>query len=89
MSLVGFVFIVCALIVLCDMVVSLFKKYKMFDFSKNEIVQKTVDFISKLTSPVYAKVAEALPERFHTILGMNAIPLIIFIVLAVLGQLML
>ena len=89
MSLVGFVFIVCALIVLFDMVISVFKKYKVFDFSKNEILQKTVDFVSKITSPIYAKVAEALPERFHTVLGINAIPLIIFIVLAVLGQLML
>lgn len=89
MSLVGFVFIVCALIVLFDMVVSLFKKYKMFDFDKNEILHKTVDFVSKLTSPVYAKVAEALPERFHNILGVNVVPLLIFIVLAILGQLML
>ncbi|MBP5399736.1 MAG: YggT family protein [Alphaproteobacteria bacterium] len=86
MSLVGFVFIVCALIVLFDMVVSLFKKYKMFDFSKNEIMQKTVDFVSKLTSPVYEKVTEVLPEKFRTVLGFNIVPLLIFIVLAVLGQ---
>ena len=86
MSLVGLVFIVCALIVLCDMIVSLFKKYKMFDFEKNEVVHKTVDFISKLTSPVYEKVTEVLPEKYRTVLGFNIVPLLIFVVLAVLGQ---
>ena len=89
MSLVGFVFIVCALIVLFDMVVSVFKKYKMVDFEKNEILHKTVDFVSKLTSPVYEKVTEILPEKYRTVGGYNIVPLLIFVVLAVLGQLML
>jgi len=86
MSLIGFIFIVCALIILFDMVVALFKKYKMFDFEKNEVMHKTVDFVSKLTTPVYEKVTELLPEKYRTVGGYNVVPLLLFVVLAVLGQ---
>jgi len=89
MSLVGLVFMVCALIVLFDMVVALLQNYKVVDVSKNEGLKKAVDVVGKITKPVYDKVAEVIPEKYRVVSGINLIPLLVFIVLSVLGQMLL
>jgi len=88
MSLVGLVFIVCALLVLFDIVTSLLENNKIMDFSKNETLRKSVDLVKKMTAPVYQKVSDSLPEKYRSFAGVSIVPLILFIVLAVIGQMM-
>lgn len=89
MGLVGLLFIVYALIVLFDIVVTILKDCKVTDLSKNESTKKVVELCGKLTSPVYAKVAEVIPEKWRKLGEFEIVPLLIFIVLSVLGQMML
>ena len=89
MGLVGLVFIIYALIVLFDIIVNVLKTCKVTDLSKNEATKKAVELCGKLTAPVYAKVSEVLPEKWRKLGEYETAPVIIFIVLAVLGQMML
>ncbi|MBR1648976.1 MAG: YggT family protein [Alphaproteobacteria bacterium] len=88
MTLVGFVLVVCSLLVLFDIVAGILKAYNVVDFSKNEGLKKAVDFVGKMTAPVYGKVSESLPEKYRKLGGVEVAPLLVFIVLAIIGQLM-
>lgn len=89
MGLVGLVFIIYALIVLFDIIVTVLKNCKVTDLAKNETTKKAVELCGKLTAPVYEKVTETLPEKWRKFGEYESAPVIIFIVLAVLGQMML
>ncbi len=89
MGLVGLVFIIYALIVLFDIIAKVLKNCKVTDLSKNETTKKVVELCGKLTAPVYEKVTEVLPEKWRKFGEYESAPIIIFIVLAVLGQMML
>ena len=52
-------------------------------------MKKAVDVVGKITKPVYDKVAEVIPEKYRVVSGVNLVPLLVFIVLSVLGQMML
>lgn len=88
MSLVGMVFIVCALIVLFDVIATWLEKNKIVDFSKNESLRKSVELVEKMTAPVYNKIYESLPEKYRTASVKELIPCGVFIVFAVIGQFM-
>ena len=89
MGLVGLIFIIYALIVLFDIIVELLKTCNVVDLSKNEGTKKAVELCNKLTAPVYAKVSEVLPEKWRKLGEFETAPLLIFIVLSILGQMML
>lgn len=88
MSLIGLIFIVCSLIVLFDIVTSWLESNKIVDFSKNESLHKSVELVKKVTMPIYKKVSDSLPEKYRSLGGVDIVPVAIFFVLAVLGQMM-
>ncbi|MCI5544650.1 MAG: YggT family protein [Azospirillum sp.] len=88
MSLIGLIFIVCSLIVLFDIVTSWLESNKIVDFSKNESLHKSVELVKKVTTPIYKKVSDSLPEKYRSLGGVDIVPVAIFFVLAVLGQMM-
>jgi len=88
MFLVGFVLMIYSLIVLFDIIANLLKNHKVVETEKNENFKKAVDLTGKLTKPVYEKVSEVIPEKYRKFLGIDVVPLMVFVVLAVLGQLM-
>jgi hypothetical protein len=89
MGLVGLIFIVYALIVLFDILVQLLKNCNVVDLGKNDSTKKAVELCNKLTAPVYSKVTEVLPEKWRKLGEFETAPLLIFIVLSILGQMML
>ena len=58
------------------------------DFSKNESLHKSVELVKKVTTPIYKKVSDSLPEKYRSLGGVDIVPVAIFFVLAVLGQMM-
>ena len=88
MSLIGLIFIVCSLIVLFDIVTSWLESNKIVDFSKNESLHKSVELVKKVTTPIYKKVSDSLPEKYRSLGGVDIVPVAIFFVLAGLGQMM-
>ena len=88
MFLVGFILTIYALVVLFDIIANLLLAHKVVDAEKNENFKKAMEFTGKLTKPVYGKVSEFIPEEYRVISGIETVPLLIFIVLSVLGQLM-
>ena len=88
MSLIGLIFIVCSLIVLFDIVTSWLESNKIVDFSKKESLHKSVELVKKVTTPIYKKVSDSLPEKYRSLGGVDIVPVAIFFVLAVLGQMM-
>ena len=88
MSLIGLIFIVCSLIVLFDIVTSWLESNKIVDFSKNESLHKSDELVKKVTTPIYKKVSDSLPEKYRSLGGVDIVPVAIFFVLAVLGQMM-
>lgn len=89
MSLIGLVLFLYSVIVLFEIVTRMLEKHNVIDSTKNETLKKLMDLAGKMTNPVYAKVTELLPEKYRVIAGIESAPILLFLVLSILGQMML
>ena len=65
------------------------EKHNVIDSTKNETLKKLMDLAGKMTNPVYAKVTELLPEKYRVVAGIESAPILLFLVMSILGQMML
>ena len=89
MSLIGLVLFLYSVIVLFEIVTRMLEKHNVIDSAKNETLKKLMDLSVKMTNPVYAKVTELLPEKYRVVAGIESAPILLFLVLSILGQMML
>lgn len=89
MSLIGLVLFLYSVIVLFEIVTRMLEKHNVIDSTKNETLKKLMDLAGKMTNPVYAKVTDLLPEKYRVIAGIESAPILLFLVLSILGQMML
>lgn len=89
MSLIGLVLFLYSVIVLFEIVTRMLEKHNVIDSTKNETLKKLMDLAGKMTNPVYAKVTELLPEKYRVVAGIESAPILLFLVLSILGQMML
>lgn len=89
MSLIGLVLFLYSVIVLFEIATRILEKHNVIDSTKNETLKKFMDLAGKITNPVYAKVTELLPEKYRVIAGVESAPILLFLVLSILGQMML
>lgn len=89
MSLIGLVLFLYSVIVLFEIVTRMLEKHNVIDSTKNETLKKLMDLAGKMTNPVYAKVTELLPEKYRVVTGIESAPILLFLVLSILGQMML
>ena len=64
-----------------------------YNLKIDELVGKwqdlSVENDEEKTNPVYAKVTDLLPEKYRVIAGIESAPILLFLVLSILGQMML
>ena len=89
MSLIGLVLFLYSVIVLFEIVTRMLEKHNVIDSTKNETLKKFMDLAGKMTNPVYAKATDLLPEKYRVIAGIESAPILLFLVLSILGQMML
>ncbi|MBP3545919.1 MAG: YggT family protein [Alphaproteobacteria bacterium] len=89
MSLIGLVLFLYSVIVLFEIATRILEKHNVIDSTKNETLKKLMDLAGKMTNPVYAKVTELLPEKYRVVAGIESAPILLFLVLSILGQMML
>ena len=89
MSLIGLVLFLYSVIVLFEIVTRMLEKHNVIDSTKNETLKKLMDLAGKMTNPVYAKVTELLPEKYRIVAGIESAPILLFLVMSILGQMML
>ncbi|MBR5482595.1 MAG: YggT family protein [Alphaproteobacteria bacterium] len=89
MSLIGLVLFLYSVIVLFEIVTRMLEKHNVIDSTKNETLKKLMDLAGKMTNPVYAKVTELLPEKYRVVAGIESAPILLFLVMSILGQMML
>ena len=89
MSLIGLVLFLYSVIVLFEIATRMLEKHNVIDSTKNETLKKLMDLAGKMTNPVYAKVTELLPEKYRVVAGIESAPILLFLVLSILGQMML
>ncbi len=89
MSLIGLVLFLYSVIVLFEIATRMLEKHNVIDSTKNETLKKLMDLAGKMTNPVYAKVTDLLPEKYRVIAGIESAPILLFLVLSILGQMML
>ena len=89
MSLIGLVLFLYSVIVLFEIVTRMLEKHNVIDSTKNETLKKLMDLAGKMTNPVYAKVTELLPEKYRVVAGIESAPILLFLGMSILGQMML
>ena len=89
MTLIGLVLLLYSVIVLFEIVTRMLEKHNVIDSTKNETLKKLMDLAGKMTNPVYAKVTELLPEKYRVVAGIESAPILLFLVMSILGQMML
>ena len=89
MSLIGLVLFLYSVIVLFEIVTRMLEKHNVIDSTKNETLKKLMDLAGKMTNPVYAKVTDLLPEKYRVVAGIESAPILLFLVMSILGQMML
>jgi hypothetical protein len=89
MSLIGLVLFLYSVIVLFEIATRMLEKHNVIDSTKNETLKKLMDLAGKMTNPVYAKVTELLPEKYRVVAGIESAPILLFLVMSILGQMML
>ena len=89
MSLIGLVLFLYSVIVLFEIATRMLEKHNVIDSTKNETLKKLMDLAGKMTNPVYAKVTDLLPEKYRVIAGIESAPILLFLVMSILGQMML
>ena len=89
MSLIGLVLFLYSVIVLFEIVTRMLEKQNVIDSTKNETLKKLMDLAGKMTNPVYAKVTDLLPEKYRVVAGIESAPILLFLVMSILGQMML
>ena len=89
MSLIGLVLFLYSVIVLFEIATRMLEKHNVIDSTKNETLKKLMDLAGKMTNPVYAKVTDLLPEKYRVVAGIESAPILLFLVMSILGQMML
>lgn len=89
MTLIGLVLLLYSVIVLFEIVTRMLEKHNVIDSTKNETLKKLMDLAGKMTNPVYAKVTDLLPEKYRVVAGIESAPILLFLVMSILGQMML